>query len=71
MFLHSLGLAVPTRSFAQAEVLQALEVDPTFATLTEKSRHLLRKVLSGKTELSAATSLWTRFGRLSIFALTP
>jgi len=48
MFLHSLGLAVPARSFAQAEVLQALEVDPTFSTLTEKSRNLLRKVLSGK-----------------------
>jgi len=48
MFIHSLGLAVPGRSFAQAEVLQALEVDPTFATLTEKSRNLLRKVLSGK-----------------------
>jgi len=48
MFIHSLGFAVPDRSFAQAEVLQALEVDPTFATLTEKSRNLLRKVLSGK-----------------------
>lgn len=48
MYFHSLGLAVPTRSFAQAEVLQALEVDPTFATLKEKSRQLLRKVLSGK-----------------------
>lgn len=48
MYLQSLGFAVPERSFAQAEVLQALEVDPTFATLTEKSRNLLRKVLSGR-----------------------
>jgi alkylresorcinol/alkylpyrone synthase len=48
MFLHSLGLAVPGRSFPQAEVLATLETDPTFATLTEKSRSLLRKVLSGK-----------------------
>ncbi|NBS54244.1 stilbene synthase [bacterium] len=48
MYFTSLGLAVPDRSFAQAEVLQALESDATFATLTEKSRNLLRKVLSGK-----------------------
>lgn len=48
MFIQSLGFAVPKRSFSQAEVLQALEADPTFATLTEKSRNLLRKVLSGK-----------------------
>ena len=48
MFLQSIGLAVPARSFAQADVLQTLEKDPTFAGLTEKSRNLLRKVLSGK-----------------------
>jgi len=48
MFLQSLGLAVPERSFTQAEVLATLEADPTFARLTEKSRQLLRKVLSGK-----------------------
>lgn len=48
MYFQSLGLAVPERSFAQAEVLRALELDPTFATLTEKSRNLLRKVLSGR-----------------------
>ena len=48
MYLQSLGLAVPPRSFAQREVLQTLEQDPTFAQLTEKSRNLLRKVLSGK-----------------------
>jgi len=48
MFIHSLGLAVPERSFTQKEVLNTLEEDRTFATLTEKSRSLLRKVLSGK-----------------------
>lgn len=48
MFIHSLGLAVPERSFPQGEVLQTLEKDRTFASLTEKSRNLLRKVLSGK-----------------------
>lgn len=48
MYLHSLGLAVPDRSFAQSEVLQTLETDETFAGLTEKSKNLLRKVLSGK-----------------------
>ena len=48
MFLQSLGFALPPRSFAQAEVLATLETDPTFARLTEKSRQLLRKVLSGK-----------------------
>lgn len=48
MYLQSLGFAVPARSFAQAEVLRTLESDATFAGLTEKSRQLLRKVLSGK-----------------------
>ena len=48
MYFHSLGLAVPDRSFAQSEVLQTLETDETFAGLTEKSKNLLRKVLSGK-----------------------
>lgn len=48
MYLQSLGLAVPNRSFAQSEVLQTLEADDTFAGLTEKSQNLLRKVLSGK-----------------------
>ena len=48
MYFHSLGLAVPDRSFAQSEVLQTLERDETFAGLTEKSKNLLRKVLSGK-----------------------
>lgn len=48
MYFQSLGFGLPTRSFAQSEVLQSLEEDATFATLTEKSRNLLRKVLSGK-----------------------
>ena len=48
MHFHSIGLAVPDRSFAQSEVLQTLETDETFAGLTEKSKNLLRKVLSGK-----------------------
>ena len=48
MFLQSLGFALPTRAFAQSEVLATLESDSTFAGLTEKSRQLLRKVLSGK-----------------------
>ncbi|NCZ96332.1 stilbene synthase, partial [bacterium] len=48
MYLQSVGLAVPSRSFAQSDVLQTLEQDPTFAQLTDRSRNLLRKVLSGK-----------------------
>ena len=48
MYLQSLGFALPDRAFLQSEVLATLEADPTFAGLTEKSRQLLRKVLSGK-----------------------
>ena len=48
MYLQSLGFALPARAFPQSEVLATLEADSTFAGLTEKSRQLLRKVLSGK-----------------------
>jgi alkylresorcinol/alkylpyrone synthase len=48
MYLQSLGFALPARAFPQSEVLATLESDSTFARLTENSRQLLRKVLSGK-----------------------
>ena len=48
MYLHSIGTAVPSRAFTQAEVLSGLENTPKYHQLTSRSRALLRKVLSNR-----------------------
>ena len=48
MFLHSIGTALPSRAFTQAEVFTALQNTPQYHQLTPRSRALLRKVLANR-----------------------
>ena len=48
MFLHSIGTALPSRAFTQAEVFAALQNTPQYHQLTPRSRALLRKVLANR-----------------------
>ena len=48
MFLHSIGTAIPSRAFTQAEVFAALQNTPQYHQLTPRSRALLRKVLANR-----------------------
>jgi predicted naringenin-chalcone synthase len=69
MYLTGLAVAVPPRSFTQAECWAAVQGAPQFAQITGRSRALLRKVLSGKNGI--ATRHLALTGLEEAFVLAP
>ena len=53
MFITGLGTAVPPHRYTQREIWAAFQAAPQFARLTDRSRAILRKVLTGDNGISA------------------
>ena len=53
MFINGIGTAVPQRRYTQQEIWTAFQAAPQFARLTDRSRAILRKVLTGNNGIIA------------------
>jgi len=53
MFITGLGVAVPPQRYSQADCWTALQASQAFATLTPRSRAILKKVLTGENRISS------------------